>query len=52
MKHLEKFKEEPIEEIKNKSLLDIAFLVKQTPEFKDKPMEDIVKFLESEEDAE
>ena len=51
MTHFEKFKKELIEEIKNKSLLDIAFLVKQTPEFKDKPMEQIVKFLESEEDT-
>lgn len=52
MTHLEKFKKELIEEIKNKSLLDIAFLVKQAPELKDKPMEQIVKFLESEEDTE
>ena len=52
MTQLEKLKEELIKEIKNKSLLDIAFLVKQTPEFKDKPMEQIAKFLESEVDTE
>ena len=44
----EKMKEELIETIKNKSVLEIAFLVKQTSEYENNTMDEIVKALESE----
>lgn len=48
MTYLEQIKEELANEIKNKSLLEMAFLLKQTRHFYNVTMDDIVKALESE----
>ena len=48
MKQYEKVKEILIEQIKEKSILDIAYEFKKTDEFKDKSMNEIVEMLEGE----
>lgn len=48
MKQYEKVKEILIEQIKEKSILDIAYEYKKIDEFKDKSMNEIVEMLESE----
>lgn len=48
MKRYERIKETIIEQIKEKSVLDIAYEFKKTDELKNNSMNEIVEWLESE----
>ena len=48
MTYLEFIKEQLIQAVKNKSILDIAYEFKRTDEYKNRTMDEIVEMLESE----
>lgn len=48
MTYLEFIKEQLIQAVKNKSILDITYEFKRTDEYKNRTMDEIVEMLESE----